>query len=73
MAEGPGKYDKLCTWVRERAKARGVILIVLDGEHGSGHSAQIHASSIVESMLEHVDMLRAMADDIERDAKARLT
>jgi hypothetical protein len=38
---GPGKYDDLCTEVRERAKARGVILIVIEGEHGNGFSAQL--------------------------------
>ena len=29
MAEGPGKYDDLCTYVREQANAQGVLLIVL--------------------------------------------
>lgn len=37
---GPGKYDRFCTWVRKRTKAKGVLLIVLDGSEGSGFSAQ---------------------------------
>lgn len=40
MAIGPGKYDDLCTLVRERAKAQGVIVIVFDGNKGSGFSCQ---------------------------------
>lgn len=40
---GPGKYDDLCAHVREQAKARGVILIVIEGEHGNGFSAQLPA------------------------------
>lgn len=37
---GPGKYDRFCTWVRKRTKAKGVVLIVFDGEQGSGFSVQ---------------------------------
>lgn len=40
---GPGKYDDLCAHVRQQAKARGVILIVIEGEHGNGFSAQLPA------------------------------
>lgn len=40
MAFGPGKYDDLCTYAREAAKAQGVVLIVTDGERGSGFSVQ---------------------------------
>ena len=28
----PGKYDDLCTGVREVAKAEGTVLIILNGE-----------------------------------------
>lgn len=38
--KGPGKYDDECTTVRARTKARGVILIVFDGEQGTGFSCQ---------------------------------
>ena len=39
---GPGKYDELCTAAREETKAVGVVLIVIDGEHGNGFSCQTH-------------------------------
>ena len=37
---GPGKYDALCTEARTKAKAMGAIMIIIDGEHGSGFSVQ---------------------------------
>lgn len=40
MALGPGKYDDLCTYVREQTEAKGAIVIVFDGKHGSGFSCQ---------------------------------
>ena len=40
MPLGPGKYDDLCTDVRTRAHAEGVVVIVLNGERGSGFSVQ---------------------------------
>lgn len=40
MALGPGKYDDLCTLVRQKAKAKGALVIILDGEKGSGFSCQ---------------------------------
>ena len=40
MANGPGKYDDVCTVVRETTEARVVVMIVLDGNKGSGFSVQ---------------------------------
>lgn len=44
MAIGPGKYDDLCTFVRERAgigdQGGGVIVIVFGGNKGNGFSCQ---------------------------------
>jgi hypothetical protein len=37
---GPGKYDSLCTWVRAKAQASTVILLVIDGSLGTGFSIQ---------------------------------
>jgi hypothetical protein len=71
VADGPGKYDKLTTWVRERAKAEGVILIVVGGNKGHGFSAQLSATFPAESMLMTVAMLRDVANQIEVDARAR--
>ena len=63
---GPGKYDRLCTLVRDRARARGAVLIVFDGEHGHGFSAQLPADGYDAVVL----ALRAVADEIERDMTA---
>lgn len=63
---GPGKYDRLCTLVRDRARARGAVLIVFDGEHGHGFSAQLP----VEAYGAIVLALRSVADEIERDMTA---
>jgi hypothetical protein len=36
----PGKYDDACTQVREQLQADGVMLVVFDGNQGSGISVQ---------------------------------
>jgi hypothetical protein len=69
MPIGAGKYDKLATWVRERAKARGgVILIVIGGEKGDGFSAQLAGVSSSDVLLRAAAALRGVANNIERDA-----
>lgn len=40
MAHGPGKYDDFVTHVREQAQAEAVLLIVFNGNRGSGFSMQ---------------------------------
>lgn len=56
MAIGAGKYDDWCTQVREGTKATGVVLIVLNGEHGSGFSVQgpLDVQLVLSDLLEHV-------------------
>lgn len=61
---GPGKYDELCTLVREKAGARAAIVIVVDGDKGTGFSAQ--GTEVVVTKLPAV--LRILADKIEADA-----
>jgi hypothetical protein len=63
MPAGPGKYDDECTLVRERLKARGVVLLVAGGKHGDGFSAQV----VGQDLLSLPSVLRTMADAIERD------
>lgn len=58
MPTGPGKYDDLCTLVREGAQAQGAVVIVLNGNRGSGFAVQ-HAGSalstqVMADLLEHV-------------------
>lgn len=59
---GPGKYDDLCTYVREQAKAEGAVVLVFNGKHGEGFSAQL--SLVLRMTLPGI--LRRMADDIEK-------
>lgn len=40
MAEGPGKYDEFVTLVREHTLADAVLVIVLNGNRGTGFSMQ---------------------------------
>lgn len=56
MAPGPGKYDDLCTFVRENAKAKGALVIILDGEKGSGFSCQadLAVARQLPKMLENI-------------------
>lgn len=63
MALGPGKYDDLCTEVRERSKASGAIVIIFNGENGDGFSAQLP----YEDIFKVPDILRQMAETIGKD------
>lgn len=64
MAIGEGKYNDICTEVRDRTKAKyGVVLIVLGGERGYGMSAQLTA----KGRLLLPGVLRLLASDIEKE------
>ena len=59
MAIGPGKYDELCTLVRERAgitERGGVFVIVIGGNKGNGFSVQADpiTTMIAADLLEHI-------------------
>lgn len=60
---GPGKYDPLCTFIREQTKAVGCALIVIDGDRGMGFSVQ----APLEVQVALAGTLRFMADTIEKD------
>ena len=66
MAIGPGKYDDLCTVVRETANAEGAIIIILNGNQGGGFSCQ----APLELTARLPAILRAVADDIEKSGGA---
>lgn len=57
-----GLYDELCTLVRERTEAQGVMVVVLGGRIGNGFSVQ----GPVELNYALPSLLRQLADDIER-------
>ena len=65
MAVGPGKYDALCTKIREETKAQGVILMVFDGNQGSGFSVQ----APLDLTFGLPAILRDLAQQIEEDMK----
>ena len=56
MALGPGRYDDLCTKVREMAEADGVIVIIINGDKGSGFSCQLNPlmSLAIPEILERI-------------------
>lgn len=60
---GAGKYDQLCTYVREQAGAQGALLLVLGGTKGPGFSLQAD----LVTTLRLPAILRDLADQIEAD------
>ncbi len=58
-----GRYEDACTVARESTKARGVVLIVFDGEHGNGFSVQVDA----ERLLALPEILETIAAQIRAD------
>lgn len=65
MAIGPGKYDDVCTKARIETNATGTLLIILDGNKGSGFSCQIDKKEIAR--LRIPDILENMARQIRND------
>jgi hypothetical protein len=61
--QGPGKYDELCTLVREQAKALGAIVMIINGQHGSGFSCQ--ADAVIAAHLP--DLLESVAAEMRQD------
>ena len=56
MASGPGKYDDLCSYVREQAEAEAAFVIVIRGNRGSGFSCQAspELALVLPDILEQV-------------------
>ena len=65
MPIGPGKYDDACTEARASTGGESVVLIVIDGDRGSGFSIQAPPSMVF--MLP--SLLRTVADEIEANLK----
>jgi hypothetical protein len=63
MAIGPGKYDALCSDARQAAEAMAAILVIFEGNKGSGFSVQ--APLEVTALLPAI--LRNVASMIEKD------
>lgn len=62
MPIGPGKYDDLCTKVREEAKATAALVIILGGNKGRGFSVQTEDFLVVAKLPA---ILRNVANQIE--------
>lgn len=60
---GPGKYDDICTEVREKVEADGAIVIIFGGNQGNGFSCQ----TTLPVLAQLPEMLRNIADQIEAD------
>jgi hypothetical protein len=56
------KYDFLCRLVRDKAQARGAIVIIFDGAQGSGVACQ---TLIALPAQQVAAMLRRIAADLE--------
>lgn len=63
MAQGPSKYDKECTLVRESASAKVALVIVIGGDRGDGFAMQA-GTEVPPTVV--AKMLRNVADQIER-------
>ncbi len=65
MTLGPGKYDALCTLVREQSQGLAVAIIVVHGKLGSGFALQ----GLPDVITVLPGALRLLADEIEADVK----
>jgi hypothetical protein len=65
MPEGPGKYDALCTTVREATDAEAAIVIIVGGFEGPGFSVQTKGRWIARRLP---TLLRTVANQIEADS-----
>lgn len=65
MPLGQGKYDDLCTHVRDMVGADGAAVIIFNGVQGSGFSVQ----APLEIQLGLPDMLEHMAREIRESFK----
>jgi hypothetical protein len=61
MSIGPGRYNEVCADVRKRTHAKGVILIVMEGDKGEGFEVQ----APLDIVLALPKLLRSLADQIE--------
>ena len=66
MARGSGAYDDLAVHVRQSAKARAAIVIIVGGNKGNGCSVQKETGLALSLPA----LLRKLADDIEADTDA---
>lgn len=66
MAQGPGKYDDECTAARLMTNAQAVMLLVLNGDRGTGFSVQASGGPLMPLVL--ADLLEYVARGIRAGA-----
>lgn len=64
MAIGPGKYDDICTTIRESVGG-SVIVLIKDGVRGSGFSCQAD----LETLQSLPEILESIAEQLRNDRK----
>lgn len=64
---GPGKYDNLCGFVLEGTQAVGVLLVVVEGNQGTGVSFKMLDPDLMRVMP---TMLEKLAAEMRADAQA---
>jgi hypothetical protein len=78
MGNGPGKYDSALTMAKQSVDASEGVLIILDGNKGSGFSVQASEETILKlpTILESMSsQIRAQTDDSvpsENDSEAKI-
>jgi hypothetical protein len=72
---GPGRYDDLAELLLEHSRGRGVLVVVLDGDRGSGVSMKIRPADLLtfSSVLSEVarQMVADAAEMIAKGGKPR--
>ncbi|MES2729969.1 MAG: hypothetical protein V4621_07765 [Pseudomonadota bacterium] len=66
MSHGPGKYDPICTKVREETEAAFACVIISHGNQGSGFSVQSVSPKLLNAIP---DILESIAKQIRTDMK----
>lgn len=61
---GAGRYDPECLAILDKTQAVGVILVVIQGNKGSGFSLNCLDADVIMKLPQ---TLRMMADEIEAD------
>lgn len=72
MPAGPGKYDDLATYVRENSNAKGVVVIVLGGDRGSGFSVQMMGGAPRDDLW-IVPLLEDVVAELKKVAKPEIS
>jgi fibronectin type 3 domain-containing protein len=65
---GPGKYDEITTYVREKTKAKIAVVVIVDGNQGNGFSVQAVDLTGFDLLS---NILRQVADQLDADLKPK--